>query len=180
MRLASGETIDADVVVVNADLAMAEGKLLPSSWRRSTYDDRTMAEGQVGLGKWRYSTSSVTFLWCLKRPFPELTHHNVFLATDGTTNEANDHDPYRAAWEAVLVARGGDVGTFPPQSPSGRFNFYVCRASDTDPTAAPTGADKYSSTTTHTTHEEQFRLHRGMRNAKHDTQNLTTNSMTEP
>ena len=74
VRTASGERIDADAVVVNADLAAAEPKLLGSE-SRSDYANS------------RYSTSSITFLWALDRRFDQLQHHNVFLSEDGDMDE---------------------------------------------------------------------------------------------
>ena len=61
MRTASGERIDADAVVVNADLAAAEPKLLGSE-SRSDYANS------------RFSTSSITFLWALDRRVEQLQH----------------------------------------------------------------------------------------------------------
>jgi len=69
VRTANGDVIKADAVVVNADLAAAEPKLLGSE-SRSDYASS------------RYSTSSITFLWALDRRFDQLQHHNVFLSED--------------------------------------------------------------------------------------------------
>ena len=77
MRTASGDVIKADAVVVNADLAAAEPKLLGSE-SRSDYANS------------RYSTSSITFLWALDRRFEQLQHHNVFLSED----KEDDDDPF--------------------------------------------------------------------------------------
>ena len=69
VHTANGDVIKADAVVVNADLAAAEPKLLGSD-SRSDYASS------------RYSTSSITFLWALDRRFDQLQHHNVFLSED--------------------------------------------------------------------------------------------------
>jgi phytoene desaturase (3,4-didehydrolycopene-forming) len=118
VRTTNGETIDADAVVVNADLAAAEPKLLGSE-SRSDYANS------------RYSTSSITFLWALDRRFEELQHHNVFLSEDN-----DDDDPFLAAWDDQLPPRGASTAF-----PANGFHFYLCCNSRTDATAAPTDGD---------------------------------------
>ncbi|KAL8722570.1 MAG: hypothetical protein Q9225_000965 [Loekoesia sp. 1 TL-2023] len=66
--LEGGETITADVVIINADLVYAYNNLLPeSSYGRS-------------LQKRSTSCSSISFYWAMDRQIPELTTHNIFLA----------------------------------------------------------------------------------------------------
>ncbi|KAL8706938.1 MAG: hypothetical protein Q9201_000099 [Fulgogasparrea decipioides] len=68
VALESGETVSADVVVINADLVYAYNNLLPkSSYGRS-------------LEKRSTSCSSISFYWAMDRQIPELTTHNIFLA----------------------------------------------------------------------------------------------------
>lgn len=68
--LSNGESVSADVVIVNADLVYAYNNLLPpSSQARS-------------LGKREASCSSISFYWAMNRKIPELTAHNIFLADD--------------------------------------------------------------------------------------------------
>ena len=118
VRTASGETIKADAVVVNADLAAAEPKLLGSE-SRSDYASS------------RYSTSSITFLWALDRRFEQLQHHNVFLS-----EEDDDNDPFRSAWDDQLPPRGKATAF-----PANGFHFYLCCNSRTDASAAPADGD---------------------------------------
>ncbi|KAL8894963.1 MAG: hypothetical protein Q9192_003931 [Flavoplaca navasiana] len=66
--LENGETILADVVIINADLVYAYTNLLPqTSYSRS-------------LQKRSTSCSSISFYWAMDRKIPELTTHNIFLA----------------------------------------------------------------------------------------------------
>lgn len=68
--LSNGESMSADVVLVNADLVYAYNNLLPpSSAARS-------------LPKRHSSCSSISFYWAMNRKIPELTTHNIFLADD--------------------------------------------------------------------------------------------------
>lgn len=68
VELASGEIIDADVVVSNADLVWTYNKLLPSS----SYADILARKDQT--------CSSISFYWGLREAVPQLEGHNIFLA----------------------------------------------------------------------------------------------------
>lgn len=68
--LSTGESITADVVVVNADLVYAYNNLLPPS------------SSAKSLQKRGASCSSISFYWAMNRRVPELTTHNIFLADD--------------------------------------------------------------------------------------------------
>ena len=70
MQLASGEQLNADVVVVNADLVYAYNNLFPPSNRAKS------------LSKKAASCSSISFYWSMDRVIPELLTHNIFLADD--------------------------------------------------------------------------------------------------
>ena len=70
VTLPSGETVTADVVVLNADLVYAYNNLLPPSSYAKTL-----------LTK-KASCSSFSFYWALDRTVPELDTHNIFLADD--------------------------------------------------------------------------------------------------
>ncbi|TVY93136.1 Phytoene desaturase [Lachnellula willkommii] len=75
----AGETLTADVVVINADLVYAYNNLLaPTSYSRSL---------QTRQG----SCSSISFYWSLSRKVPELSTHNIFLA-----------DEYRESFDAIF------------------------------------------------------------------------------
>ncbi|OCT53875.1 Phytoene desaturase [Cladophialophora carrionii] len=70
VTLASGEVLNADIVLVNADLVYAYNKLLPPSDRATS------------LSKKPASCSSISFYWSMDKVIPELHTHNVFLADD--------------------------------------------------------------------------------------------------
>lgn len=112
VRLESGETLDADVVVVNADLVYAYSNLLPQ-----TPGVRKYARS---LRRKDSSCSSISFYWSLDRKVPELQTHNIFLA-----------DEYRESFDAIFDRKSL------PDEPS----FYVNVPSRIDPSAAPEGRD---------------------------------------
>ena len=68
VTLPSGESISADVVIVNADLVYAYNNLLPHSSKATSLQKRAA------------SCSSISFYWAMNRQIPELTTHNIFLA----------------------------------------------------------------------------------------------------
>ena len=68
VTLITGESMSADVVIINADLVYAYNNLLPHS---ST---------ATSLSKRSASCSSLSFYWAMDRTVPELTTHNIFLA----------------------------------------------------------------------------------------------------
>jgi phytoene desaturase len=81
VTLASGEHLQADVVVANADLPYVYSDLLP--------DDGQAA----GLARKKYTSSAIVFYWALRgAPSPLLTHHSVFLS---------DHR-YRESFESIF------------------------------------------------------------------------------
>jgi phytoene desaturase len=67
-----------------------------------------------------YTCSTIMFYWGVDKQYPQLAHHNVFLAGD-----------YRASFDQIF--RDHDL----PRRPS----FYVHAPSRTDPSAAPAGED---------------------------------------
>ncbi|TVY37640.1 Phytoene desaturase [Lachnellula occidentalis] len=74
-----GETLTADVVIINADLVYAYNNLLePTPYSRAL---------QTRQG----SCSSISFYWSLSRIVPELSTHNIFLA-----------DEYRESFDAIF------------------------------------------------------------------------------
>ncbi len=81
VTLESGERLDADLVVANADLPYVYASLLP--------DDGTAER----LAQKKYTSSAIMFYWGVAGPrSPELLHHNAFLA---------DHR-YRESFEDIF------------------------------------------------------------------------------
>ncbi|MBI5567184.1 MAG: FAD-dependent oxidoreductase, partial [Chloroflexi bacterium] len=76
-----GSTIEADVIVANADLPYAYHDLLP---------DRAEADR---LGRLKYTCSAIMFYWGVDRVYEQLGHHNIFLAGD-----------YRASFDRIFNA----------------------------------------------------------------------------
>jgi phytoene desaturase len=69
VTLESGERLEADVIIANADLPYVYSELLP--------EDRYTAR----LARKRYSSSALMFYWGVKgKRSPLLFHHNVFLS----------------------------------------------------------------------------------------------------
>ncbi|KAI0487477.1 phytoene dehydrogenase [Xylaria cf. heliscus] len=113
VELESGEIVEADVVVVNADLTYAYSNLFPQT------APQTARYGE-SLRSRDGSCSSISFYWSLDRKVPELQTHNIFLA-----------DEYRESFDAIFARQ-----TL-PEEPS----FYVNVPSRIDPSAAPEGRD---------------------------------------
>ncbi|OTB03981.1 hypothetical protein M426DRAFT_23298 [Hypoxylon sp. CI-4A] len=110
--LESGEVLDADVVVVNADLVYAYSNLFPQTPDTQRYSK--------SLKRKDGSCSSISFYWSLSRKVPELQTHNIFLA-----------DEYRESFDAIFERQSL------PKEPS----FYINVPSRIDPDAAPDGCD---------------------------------------
>ena len=71
VKLASGETVKADIVVSNADSAWTYRHLLPAS-ARSRWTDRRIERA-------RYSMSLFVWYFGTRRQYPELPHHTILL-----------------------------------------------------------------------------------------------------
>ena len=108
ITLADGQTMSADIIVANADLPYVYRSLLPDP------------EPVQKLDKLKYTCSAIMFYWGVDKEYPDLGHHNVFLASD-----------YRASFDRIF-----DDYTL-PDAPS----FYVHAPARTDPVAAPEGED---------------------------------------
>lgn len=108
VRLADGRTLTADIIVANADLPYVYDQLLP---------ERPEAKR---LEKQKYTCSAIMFYWGVNKVYPQLAHHNVFLAGD-----------YRASFDRI----------FQDYSLPDRPSFYVHAPARTDPAAAPAGQD---------------------------------------
>ncbi|KAI0173978.1 hypothetical protein BJ166DRAFT_586815 [Pestalotiopsis sp. NC0098] len=110
--LESGERVDADIVVVNADLVYAYSNLFPQTAGNAKHSE--------SLRRRDGSCSSISFYWSLDRKVPELQTHNIFLA-----------DEYRESFDAIFDRQEL------PEEPS----FYINVPSRMDADAAPDGCD---------------------------------------
>lgn len=70
VRLQNGETLKADLVLMNADLVYAYKNLLPPSSMATSLDKKPS------------SCASISFYWAMDSIVPALNAHNVFLADD--------------------------------------------------------------------------------------------------
>ncbi|SEL38035.1 phytoene desaturase [Stigmatella aurantiaca] len=113
VRLASGEQLDADAVVVNADLAYAAQNLIPADIREGTRlsDD--------SLERAKFSCSTFMAYYGLDTVYRDLPHHLIYMSENA---RRTDRD---ALEDRVLDLED------PP--------FYVCNPCVTDPSGAPEG-----------------------------------------
>ncbi|KAI1816099.1 phytoene dehydrogenase [Poronia punctata] len=111
--LESGEKLEADIVVVNADLVYAYSNIFPQTRQQVQNYGQSLRQKEG-------SCSSISFYWSLSRKVPELQTHNIFLA-----------DEYQDSFDAIF-----DRQTLPTEP-----SFYVNVPSRIDPSAAPPGRD---------------------------------------
>ncbi|MCG3203588.1 MAG: All-trans-zeta-carotene desaturase [Elusimicrobia bacterium] len=109
VKLESGETVEADEVILNADFAHAMSKLVPSG----TLEKYSVKK----LKKKKYSCSTFMLYLGVNKKIP-LNHHTIFFAKDYRTN----------------VRR-----IFSEKTLSDDMSFYIQNASVTDPSLAPEG-----------------------------------------
>lgn len=114
VRLASGETIEADLVVSNADVAWTYRYLLPEH-ARPTWTNRR-------LERTRYSMSLFVWYFGTDRTYPDVKHHTILLGSR-----------YRALLEDI----------FENKVLADDFSLYLHRPTATDPGMAPEGCDAF-------------------------------------
>jgi len=114
VRLASGRTIDADIVVANSDSAWTYRHLLPAKVRRRWTDRR--------IERQRYSMGLVVWHFGTRRRYPEVPHHTILLGPR-----------YRGLLEDIFERKvlAEDV------------SLYLHRPTATDPSLAPPGHDTF-------------------------------------
>jgi phytoene desaturase len=114
VRLASGETIDADVVVSNADSAWTYRHLLPEQ-ARSRWTNRRIERA-------RYSMSLFVWYFGTNGQYPKVPHHTILLGP---------------RYKELLT----DI--FERKILSDDFSLYLHRPTATDATLAPEGCDAF-------------------------------------
>lgn len=114
VRLASGETIDADIVVSNADSAWTYRHLLPSSVR-SRWTDRRIERA-------RYSMSLFVWYFGTGRKYDDVPHHTILLGP---------------RYKELLT----DI--FERKVLADDFSLYLHRPTATEPSLAPDGCDAF-------------------------------------
>jgi phytoene desaturase len=114
VRLESGEHIDADIVVSNADSATTYRNLLPARYRHRWTDKR--------IDKARYSMSLFVWYFGTRRQYPDVAHHTIALGP---------------RYRELL----GDI--FDRKVLADDFSMYLHRPTATDASLAPAGCDAF-------------------------------------
>ncbi|MDJ0741241.1 MAG: phytoene desaturase [Gammaproteobacteria bacterium] len=114
VELVSGERVDADVVVSNADAAATYRYLLPDVERRRWHERR--------LERVRYSMSLFVWYFGTDRQYPDVPHHMILLGP---------------RYQALL----DDI--FERKVLADDFSLYLHRPTATDPSLAPPGCDAF-------------------------------------
>ncbi|WP_291860958.1 phytoene desaturase [Bradyrhizobium sp.] len=114
VRVVSGETIPADIVVSNADSAWTYRHLLPAS-ARSRWTDRRIERA-------RYSMSLFVWYFGTNRKYPDVPHHTIMLGP-------RYKELLTDIFERKVLAED--------------FSLYLHRPTATDPSLAPDGCDAF-------------------------------------
>lgn len=114
VKLASGETIPADVVVSNADAAWTYRYLLPPEVRRRWTDKK--------LARSRYTMSLFVWYFGTRRKYPGVPHHTILLGPR-----------YKELLRDIF-----DKKVLAPD-----FSLYLHHPTVTDPSLAPPGCDTF-------------------------------------
>jgi len=112
VRLHNGESLAADAVVLNADVATAYMRLVPARYRRKMTDRR--------IRGYRYSMSCFLLYLGLDRQYPQLLHHTIVMAPR-----------YRGLIHDIFDGQG-----LPPD-----MSLYLHAPTKTDPSMAPPGGE---------------------------------------
>ena len=112
----SGERLFADAVVCNADCLSALTTLVPCHARRVWTPQR--------VAKIEPSTSAFLLLLGVRGTYPQLAHHNSFLARDGEREFAAIFDQGRPAEDPTVGVACQSV-TDPTKAPPGCSNLFV-------------------------------------------------------
>jgi len=114
VRLASGEVLEAEIVVSNACSAFTYSKLLPARYRRRWTDRR--------IARAKYSMSLFVWYFGTSRRYEDVAHHTILLGPR-----------YRALLRDIFVHH-----RLAPD-----FSLYLHRPTATDPSMAPPGCDAF-------------------------------------
>ena len=111
-----GDRLFADAVVCNADCLSALTSLVPHSARRQWTAPR--------VEKIEPSTSAFLLLLGVRGEYPQLAHHNSFLAADGEREFASIFDAQKPADDPTIGVACQSV-TDPTKAPPGHSNLFV-------------------------------------------------------
>jgi phytoene desaturase len=107
-ELEDGKLLKADLFVGNADLPYIYSDMLPDAVAAQKLEEK------------KYTCSTIMFYWAVDKVYPQIGHHNVFLAGD-----------YKQSFDSIF-----NDHTLPDEP-----SFYVHAPARTDPAAAPEGQD---------------------------------------
>jgi phytoene desaturase len=79
------KSVNADIIIANADLPYVYRELLPDRRRAARFD------------RMNYSCSAMVFHWGLDKKYPQLAHHNVFLS-----------DTFRTGLKVIFKEKSAD------------------------------------------------------------------------
>lgn len=111
IQLDSGEVVDADIVISNADMWFTETHMLARE--EQTYPEKYWETRKLA------PSAYILYLW-IDGKLPMLTHHNLIFTKD---RQKNFDEIF---WQKIL-----------PTDPS----MYLCKSSETDDTVAPIGKE---------------------------------------
>lgn len=114
VRLASGDTLQADIVVSNADAAWTYRHLLPETARKRWSNRR--------IERARYSNGLFVWYFGTDRRYPDVPHHTILMGPR-----------YRGLLDDI----------FKQQKLAQDFSLYLHRPTATDPSMAPEGCDSF-------------------------------------
>lgn len=114
VRFANGESMNADAVVCNGDVAQAYRALVPREHRPSMSDRR--------IARYRYSMSLFVIYFGTNRQYPDIAHHEILMGPR-----------YRELLEDI----------FERKILADDFSLYLHRPTATDPSLAPPGHDSW-------------------------------------
>jgi phytoene desaturase len=114
VMLESGERIDADIVVSNADAAFTYARLVPEQYR-SRWSDRRLKRS-------RYSMSLFVWYFGTDRQYKDIPHHMIMLG-----------ERYKGLLQDI----------FNKKTLAGDFSLYLHRPTQTDTSLAPAGCDAF-------------------------------------
>jgi len=125
--------IEADLIVVNADLPYATRSIVSSLEGTTEYSTKKPNQETYDWDdSYDFSSGVVAFHWCIDKRLDILNTHNVFLAA---SDRAEAEKSWRVLRDNPLIVDTSKMEISEP------FNFYVHRAVKTDLTAAPEGCD---------------------------------------
>ncbi len=92
VKLANGEVLDADAVVVNADLAYAATRMIPAEAREGS------RLTDAALEKAKYSCSTFMAYYGLDTVYDSLPHHLIYLSENARRTDRDALEDRYARW----------------------------------------------------------------------------------